>query len=127
MKTLQVIWVALFMSIVMYAAIAFAIIPVGEGRVVAAITSNPIVLAVYAAAFMVVVGSFLAFAALSRQVEKQQVAHIVRWAMIESAAIFGLVAAFIASDRRLFIPLGVLALAAMIVAFPREEAPPAPR
>ena len=50
-----------------------------------------------------------------------RVALIIRFAMLESVAIFGLVCAFIYHDARLFIPPAMLSLAGFLMAFPSES------
>ena len=47
---------------------------------------------------------------------------VLRWTLIESAAIFGLMASYIASDTRLFFPLGALAIAGMLLSYPSDAA-----
>ena len=46
---------------------------------------------------------------------------IVRWAMLESIAIFGLIGAFLVRDERVFYALGGLALFGMLLMFPSDE------
>jgi len=50
-----------------------------------------------------------------------RLALIIRFAMLESVAIFGLVCAFMFNDGRLFIPLAMLSLVGFLMALPSES------
>ena len=115
------IWIALLMSVVIYGVVAFAVVPAGDGSIVARILGDPILIALHVIGFMMVTMSAVMFATLSRRAGPKQTAFIIRWAMTESAAVLGLIAAFFGNDARLFFPLGVLAVAGMLIAFPTRE------
>lgn len=121
-STLRVIWIALTISIVLYGVIAFiAVLPSEPAQPFDAFFSNPIILGAHVMGLTMLIMSFVIPPVLSRRGPKPQ-SFVIRWAMIESAAIFGLVAAFIGEDPRLFLPLGALAIAAILLAFPPREA-----
>jgi len=120
---LPVIWFALTVSVTLYGVIAYVMAPAGEQPFDAAF-SNPIILALHIAGIGMFVMSFVLSSMLMKRSSNVRGAMIVRWAMIESAAVFGLLAAFIGNDVRLFIPLGALAIAGMLMAYPRSEDSP---
>jgi hypothetical protein len=45
---------------------------------------------------------------------------VVQWALMESVAIFGLVAAFLFQDLRLFVAFGALSILGLVLTFPGE-------
>ena len=114
---LKLIWLALLMSIVLYGVIAFVIVPVGEQSFDAAF-ADPVILVLHLAGLGMLAMSFAA-ASVFRKRSNLRTASIIRWAMIESAAVFGLLAAFLGQDVRVFLPLGALAVAGMVLAYPR--------
>jgi hypothetical protein len=116
---LKMIWFALTMSIVLYAVIAYVIVPMGAEPFDAAF-SKPAILVLHLAGLGMFVMSFVVPSTMLNRSNNVRGAMIMRWAMIESAAVCGLLAAFIDQDVRLFLPLGALALGGMLLAFPRE-------
>lgn len=46
---------------------------------------------------------------------------IIRWVLIESVAVFGLVVAFMSQDARLFLPLFALSVAGMLASYPSDS------
>jgi hypothetical protein len=115
---LRILWLALTTSIVLYGVIAYVVVPMGAQPFDDAM-SNPMILALHIAGLGMFVMSFVASSVLLKN-SNRRVASIIRWAMIEAAAVFGLVAAFLSQDLRLFLPLGALAIAGMFMAYPRE-------
>lgn len=115
---LKIIWFALTMSIVLYGVIAFMIVPRSD-QSFDALFANPIILVLHLAGLAMFAISFVVPANMLKRSNNVRMAMIMRWAMIESSAVFGLLAAFIGQDVRLFLPLGALAIAGMLLAFPR--------
>ena len=113
---LKILWFALLMSIVLYGVIAFLIVPMGT-QTFNALFANPTILILHLAGLAVFATSFLIPSIL--KTTNVRTTSIIRWAMIESAAVFGLLAAFLGQDVRLFLPLGALAIAGMVLAYPR--------
>ena len=108
------------MSVALYGVIAYVMAPVGEQPFDAAF-SNPIILALRIAGIGMFAMSFILSSILMKRSANVRGAMLIRWAMIESAAVFGLLAAFIGNDVRLFIPLGARAIAGMLIAYPKRE------
>jgi F0F1-type ATP synthase membrane subunit c/vacuolar-type H+-ATPase subunit K len=117
---LPLIWFALMMSIVLYGVIALVMTPVG-GQPFDAPFSHPIILMLHIAGIGMFVMSFVLSSILMKRSNDVRTPMIIRWAMIESAAVLGLMAAFIGNDLRLFLPLGALAIAGMLLAYPRSD------
>ena len=126
----------MIMSVFFYSVLAFMLVPAG-GQPLADAFRNPTVMILY----MVGAGMFLlsfVIPMIMRRSEPPSPASpagprseivdprartimIIRWAMIEAAAVFGLLAAFLTPDARLALPLGALALVGMFLTFPSDE------
>ena len=116
----RAIWFALLASTFVYAFVAWQAIgtpPVALQREVL----QPFMVVIYAVALVTYVAAFVASGALARRGAPRQTALIVRMAMLEAVAIFGLVAAFAARDARLFVPTWALALVGMLRSFPLQD------
>jgi amino acid transporter len=144
-QTVRIIWFGLLMSIVIYAAVAFVVVEGPAATPLEDAFSDPIVLALHGAGLAVFAMSFVVSAAMLkgtssanaqahraapqpppapgvvRVTPRMRSALIARWAMTEATAVFGLVAAFLKSDPRLFLPLGALAIAGMLLAYPSDD------
>jgi hypothetical protein len=140
-RTVRVIWFVLLMSIVIYGVIAWMVVgSVPEGPFAEAI-ADPLVIGFYAGGVGAFVMAFIMSSAVHRRTAmrgaprppaspagemltvppRTRVALVVRWSLIEACAVFGLVAAFLESDPRLFLPLGALAIAGMLLNYPTDE------
>ena len=141
-RTVRVIWFALLMSVVIYGVVAWvAVGSVPDGSFEEAL-ANPTVIGLYAAGLGAFVMSFIISSAVHRRTAmrgsapgpsasptgevltvppRTRVALIVRWSMIEMSALFGLVAAFLTRDPRVFLPMGLLAVAGMLLNYPSDE------
>ena len=122
-RHLIVIWGALLASIAIYCGLVVMLSqswesPSGDP------TSNPVVLALAAAALGSLVVSFAIPARLlsvERSEGRVRTAYVIRWALLESVAIYGLLAAMLTRDVRIFYAFGAVAVAGMLLAFPSEE------
>jgi hypothetical protein len=128
----RMIWGSLLVSVVIYTVLAFVVVTPSEATVEDVIR-RPVVLVLYGLAGAAFLASFLiprmllgrrehppayAVAPDTGASPKVMEALIVRWALAESAAIFGLVAAFGQQVPSLVIPPAVLSFLGMIVAYP---------
>lgn len=136
--TLRIIWGSLLMSIAIYGVVA-AVVAKTMTATVAGGAANPIVLVLGVVALMMaLMAIFVPRAAMRRSEERGSIAPpdpsappsvppnvftalIIRWAMLEAVAILGLVAALITADPRAFIPLGVVAIAGMLLSYPGDS------
>ncbi len=114
MDTRRILWLAIVMSTVIYAVVAFVIAGAPE-RSFEENVKLPMTLGLYGVAFSMFVAG-LAFSSISKA--PPQTTMIVTLAMFESCAIFGLVAAFLVSDWRLYIPAWIVALIGFVRQFP---------
>jgi len=110
-RNLQIIYIAILMSTLIYAAVVWvttrAITP---GKVLTDELRNPITIAVYSAA---------AGMLLAATIVRSRKVLLVRWVMLEAACICGVIAAMIHGDWRLYIAPWVLALFGFITLYPR--------
>jgi len=110
-RNLQIIYIAIVMSTLIYAAVAWVTThAIAPGRTLTDELHNPITVALYAVA----AGTFLAAIII-----RARKLLIVRWVMLEAACICGLVAAMIHGDWRLYIAPWALALVGFISLYPR--------
>lgn len=135
-RVMRTIWFALLLSLVFYGLIAYVMIGPGAEQSFDAAFADPIVLGLHAAGLAAFASAFLVSSRLLRGgsrpaaypspaavliTPRMRLSLIVRWSMIESAAIFGLLTALLRNDVRLFIPLGALAFAGMLSSYPGDE------
>ena len=110
-RRLQLIYFAILMSTLIYGAIAWtstnAAIP---PKTLPDELRAPLTIGLYAAA---------AVAFLIAMIIRARPLLIVRWAMLESACICGLVAAFVCGDWRLYAMPWVPAIAGFVALYPR--------
>ena len=136
-RVLRVIWAAMVFSVLLYGFIAWTLTRGGEARPPVEETIQlPAVQALYGLGVMM----FILSAVIPRMVlrgrgegihqarpvgsavpNEVRVALIIRFAMLESVAIFGLVCAFMFHDARLFVPPAMLSLVGFVMAFPSES------
>jgi len=109
----QIIWLALVTATCIYGVIDYVVI----GHLVHLQTfeqelrSTP-VLALYAAAALTFLGAFALKATRRRQI------FIARLALFEAVAIYGLIAAFLTNDWRLFLPTWALSMLGFVQTLP---------
>lgn len=127
---LPIIWFAIVSSLLIYAFVGWFTLRTprpGSERPWQESLQQPVVLALYIAG----VAMFFASLAIPKviagrssgttQQSPVRQALIVRWALAESIAIFGLVAAFVSGHLELMIPLWLVSLVAVVIAFPSES------
>lgn len=143
LQSLQIIWVAMLVSVFVYALVAwlFASTVAPMDPVAGTGVGHPLILALHAAGLAILVMAFLLPRILLRQPApddlrpvtaaapsafsvKSRVARAltVRWAMAEAVGVLGLVSAFLVGQWEWFIPLGGLSVAALLFAYPTEAA-----
>ena len=119
MRIQRVIWAAIAASTFVYALIVSLV----AGNPVAAFEKTlhqPFVMTEYAIA-LVIFGVALGWPAIART-QKPRERWIVRLALFEACAIFGLTAAFVAHDWRVYVAPWALAGVGFILAFPSGDA-----
>jgi len=114
----RMIWFAIAFSTVVYFVIAYVFGPHPEASFDAA-AADPIVIACYVLAFLAFLASLFIPRLLVRAPEQTRM--ILALALSESAAIFGLVAAFVHHDWRLYVAPWVLALIGFTRVWPQER------
>ena len=115
----RIIWFALLASVLIYGFLIWFV--VGPSAVDLKVELlQPFMLIVYGIALVTYVAAFLFSGALARRGLPRQTTLIVKLAMLEAVAIYGLVGGFLARDARLFVPTAALALVGMLRSFPLE-------
>jgi hypothetical protein len=112
-RVFQLIWVGLFIATCIYGVIDYVVI----GHLVHVQTfeqelRSPLVLALYGGA----AAAFLAGSAL--KATRRQNVFTARLALFEACAVFGLLAAFLTNDWRLFLPTWALAALGFVQTLP---------
>jgi hypothetical protein len=126
-RSLRVVWIALVNSILIYLALAFFVIrPETPKRVGEAIGELQVQVLYGLGLLMLVLSAIIPRILLRAEngrvsMERIKVALTVRWALVESVAVFGLLAAFVSQSPGLFAPMGVIALTALLLAFPTDS------
>lgn len=139
LMTLQIIWVAMLFSVGMYVGLSFMVPLGGDGAMdtrVMELALTVVALGLLAVSF-VLPRRMLASAVAQSQgdgkkdaaaiplpelVAKAQAPWIVRLAMCEAVAVFGLVLVFLSHRPMKIVPFAALAVLAMLAAFPSESA-----
>jgi cation transport ATPase len=108
----QLMWVALFIATCIYGVVDFIVIrPLLPLHTFEDELRTPVVLVLYALAIVAfVIGRSIAVSSRNR--------YTARLALMESCAIFGLVAAFVLNDWRLYFPTWVLSAIGFLQTFP---------
>jgi hypothetical protein len=115
-RNLQVIYVGILMSTLIYAVIAWTTADAGvDTKTLPEELRDPLTIALYATA---------AVAFLAATITRARRLLVVRWAMLDLACICGLAAALFYDDWRLFAAPWALALAWLIVLYPRVRMAP---
>jgi hypothetical protein len=110
-RNLQIIYVGILMSTLIYAVVAWATTrAVTPGRSLGDELREPITIALHSVA----AGMFVA-----AMIVRARKMLIVRWVMLEAACICGLVAAMMHGDWRLYIAPWILALLGFASLYPR--------
>ncbi len=118
MKTEKVIWAAMVFSTLIYAGMAYTILRERPTSFDDAV-QQPYTLVLYAFALAAFVAGFV-MPRLMRAPAKLKM--VIALAIFESCAIFGLMAAFLAHDWRLFIPAWIVSLIGMMRVYPSADA-----
>ena len=112
-RVFQLIWVALFIASCIYGVIDYVVVGAQVHlQTLEQELRSPIVLTLYGAAIVVF------FAAFAFQRTRLQNIFVARLALFESCAIFGLVAAFLTNDWRLFLPTWALSIIGFLQTLP---------
>lgn len=136
LMTLQILWIGLFFSILVYVGVAFFVPLGGEGMAAGELRMIELVLALVALSCLVT--SFIlprrmlasavpkgeagADLELPKLVRLAASPWIVRMALCEAVATMGLVLAFLAHQPMRVVPFAALSALAMLTAFPTEQA-----
>jgi hypothetical protein len=140
-RLIRVIWLALLTSIFMYGVVIYVTAGrTDQSQPIQAAFSNPIILVLHAMGAGMFILAFIVPSIVLRRLSANEhvrapvaaapsvsacprvrVVLIMKWALIESAAVVGLMAAFIAIDPRLFLPLGGLAVLGMLITYPSDS------
>ena len=116
MKMDKVLWAAMVFSTVVYAGIAYMILRERAMSFEDAL-KLPYTLVFYGFALAAFIAGFVLPGLMHAPA---RVKMIIALAIFESCAIFGLMAAFLGRDWRLFIPAWIVSLIGMIRAYPSE-------
>jgi len=131
-RTLWTIWASMIFSIAIYGVISRVAVPQQNRQPISEALKEPVVLVLYAVAVL----SFLMGIWIPRMLVKTSQpglmpdasltprlmpAFIVQFAIFESIAIYGLLAAFLQQDWRLFMGPAALSVAGFLIAAPTAE------
>ncbi len=120
MKQEKLIWVAIVFSTFLYAAIVYTLEPNPEGTFGEAVKRNQFTLILYVVAF----ANFVAATVLPKLMRSPaRVKMIVSLSLYEAVVIFGLLAAMLDHDWRLFLPTWILGLIGMWRVYPSDDVP----
>lgn len=128
MQGLRIIWLALIVTVLIYGVVLWQIAVMREKtepQSIEQLAANPIVLVL---ALMAVLSMVMAFTIPNMLVRGREltpelirVRSIVQWALIETVAIYGLVAGFIVQDARIFVAFASVAILGFLLTFPSAE------
>lgn len=132
--TIQIIWFAMVMAVVLYGVIAWIV--AGPQPPIMRWNEMPVVALLGAGVIMLVAAFLVPSLLLHGRADdvsgmrvapaysvpaRVQRALIMRFALLESGAIMGLVAAFLGHSVQLYFPLGFLAIVGMLLSFPNDS------
>lgn len=136
-RLMRIIWMAMVISVLLYGIVAWMMTRGGHAEHSPEQTLQlPTVQVLYGLGVMMfILSSVVPRVVLRGRGEERQhgnppshvipseirMALIIRFAMLESVAIFGLVCAFLFHDARLFVPPASLSLVGFLMAFPSES------
>lgn len=128
MPVLKIIWMSLLFCVAIYGGILWQLSTMWEKtepRSLEELAASPVVLALSVAALTSIVLAFsipnMLMQGRPLTPEVLRARSIVRWALIESVAIYGLLGAFVMQDLRVFIALGGVAILGFLLSFPSDE------
>ena len=116
----RIIWMALTMSIVLYGVAAYVVVPPDDTAPFDAAYRDARILALTVAGVMFFLMSLVMPLVLKSRTAGR-LPFLMRWMLTEMTAVCGLLAAVLGQDFRLFLPLGGLALAGMLLTYPSSE------
>jgi F0F1-type ATP synthase membrane subunit c/vacuolar-type H+-ATPase subunit K len=119
MRQQKIIWFAIAFSTVIYLFMAYWIAPVPPRSFEESLRTTT-TLAMYGVA-LAVFNAGLVMPSLTLAQSPPQSKMTVTLAIFEACAIFGLVAAFLQQDWRLYVPTWFVSLIGMVRAFPKDE------
>lgn len=136
-RTLRVIWGALLLSTVIYVILASVLVQGSDNNLNRGLFYSPVPLMLYGLGLGMFGLSFFlpklfmnqgfrsnhGEASVTPGGSSQRIrqALIVRYALLESCSIFGLVAAFLSQQWQLILPLWVISAAGFLMAYPSES------
>jgi multisubunit Na+/H+ antiporter MnhF subunit len=124
MSQQRVIWFAIVMSTVIYLVIALQLAPNAGGDFDASASRMPAPV-LYAVALGVFLFAWFVAPRVIRA-PNAQTRMIIHLSLFEAVAVFGLMAAFLAEDWRLYLPAWVLSVVGFIRELPRDSSRTAP-
>ena len=119
-RVLRLLWFALFMSTVIYAVVVYFVTMQHPHRPFGVSVRDPQTLILYGMAVASFFGGTIAWNAMATH--PLQVRMITSMAIFESGAVFGLIAAFLANDWRLYLAPWMITLLGFLRCFPSEDA-----
>lgn len=125
-QILKILHLALTSSVAIYGVVAFVATPARDAGFHRPTDVILYVLAGLAATMLIVVAPMIHRMMMPPVAEREtaghkvKVASIVTWALCESAAVNGLIAAFLYREPLYFLPFGAAAVAGLIVFAPRD-------
>jgi hypothetical protein len=140
-RAIRTIWMAILGSLLIYAMVLYLAVGERSTEPLAAHFANTTVLVLHLAGFATFVMGMVMSSRLLRGsmnaearpgspplptsevvvTARTRVALIIRWALMESAAIFGLLAAFLMREPLLFLPLGALGAIGILASYPSDD------
>ena len=127
MKILRIIWASLVLTLLIYGVILMTLANAwgAPERSLEDILRSPFVLVLGVAGLASLTMAFVLPAGILRRNAAvpniERTACVIQWALIESVAIYGVLASFILQDVRPFLGFAAVALAAFVMTFPTEE------
>jgi predicted permease len=113
----RVIWLGILVSTFIYGGVIVIVTKPYPQLPLSDVLQQPFVLTLYGIGLVTYVASFLVSASMERR-GKRDSAFIVRLVLLEAVTVYGLVAAFLVHDWRVFIPPFVLTFIGLARVFP---------
>ena len=123
-RTLPIIYAALLGSIAIYGVLAYIMTRGGSGLPFAELLKLPFVIPLYVMAAISYPAAFFLSGIMAQDGKPLRTVYIARWSVLESIVIYGLLAAILNHDVRLFLLPVALALLGFAKSYP--TAPEAP-
>jgi hypothetical protein len=122
MTQLRLIWTGLVISTFIYCLIVWMLFgKAAPSGTIEAELHQPIILVLMLLSFAMFAGSFALGSSMPDEPARRRARYIVRWAIIESTTIYGLIATFLTKDWRLFAIGWALSLIGFALAFPSAQ------